>query len=75
MDHNTQLIRRMDGRWEISRTSEATAQKKPLINYKEWIAIEGELRELPIEEQVGDSRWSLREERDQPMKIGNGYTS
>ena len=37
--------------------------KKPLISYRAWIAIKGRLRELPIEEQVGDSRWSLREER------------
>ena len=61
--HNTRMIQRTDGRWGTSRTSEADAAKNPLINYKEWIAIDGKLRELPIAEQVGDSRWNFRDER------------
>ena len=68
VEHNTQMIRRMGERWEILRTSVADTRKKPLINYKEWIAIEGKLKELPIGEQVGDSRWSLWEERSAEEK-------
>ena len=38
--------------------------KKPLITYPEWIAIDGQVRGLPIEEQGGAvSRWKLWEDR------------
>ena len=60
MDHNARSIRRTDERWEATRTEDADTMKKPLIKYKEWIAIEGGLRNLPIAEQEGAvSRWTL----------------
>ena len=53
IEHNTRLIQRTDERWEVARTDEADLKKKPLINYKEWIAIEGKLRDFPTEEPGG----------------------
>ena len=38
---NIMLIRGIDARWGVLRPSEADEQRKPLIKYKEWIAIEG----------------------------------
>ena len=49
--HNERLIRRTDARWEVFRTEEADTMKRPLIAYGEWIAIEGRLRDWPLEEQ------------------------
>ena len=53
IEHNTRSIQRTDERWEVARTDEADLGKKPLINSKEWIAIEGKLRDFPTGELEG----------------------
>ena len=68
MEQNLLMIRRTDERWEIMRTREADEQKKSLISYTEWIAIEGGVRDLPIEEKEWETRWYLRERRPREEK-------
>ena len=63
MENNLRMLRRTDERWGILRTREEDEQKKPLISYTEWIAIEGKVRELSLEEQEGATRWYLWEKR------------
>ena len=61
--HNERLMRRIDSRWELKRTEESDTMKKPLITYPEWIAIDGKVRGLPIEQGGAASRWKLWEDR------------
>ena len=75
MGRNTRLIQRRDERWEVLQTEEADFGKKHLINYKEWISVEGKLRDLPIAEQEAqflDRNYGMG---DQQKRGGDGYMS
>ena len=38
--NNSRILERIDGRWEVGRTDEENSEKKPLLGYEEWAAID-----------------------------------
>ena len=63
-------MKQIDGRWEVDRVEKADMEKKPLLGYEEWAAIDmGLWKEVRVQNSIGDqekeedmTRWEIWEQ-------------